>query len=375
MAKTIFNCRNLAINSVNELEENGFRIQVYHAENDPISANRVKVSSDLVELELLPSKGFSLAQSWISGQAIFWEAPIALCDTENLDLWSDEIKINGNPAPGFTFLKTLVAGVELYGLKNWGMPVILDGQLHPLHGETSNIPVDEVQFSVENENTCTIESSFIYRSFIGDNNLPWYERGEALFKVTRKIVLTKASLGFSLEDTIENITDSKQTPDWGYHLTFRPEEGAMLIVRSIHAEERGGNPLPADIQTWHKAENEKIRSETGIIHKQVAVAETGLVKAQLIYTDGSILEVSTPPIPYFQTWFCNGGKGSSEFTDSKGESLLHKNWDGMGIEIGSSPLDHNGNVDKSVEYLHEIEPGEKKTIEIVLNLSSGICNK
>jgi hypothetical protein len=71
---------------------------------------------------------------------------------------------------------------------------------------------------------------------------------------------------------------------------------------------------------------------------------------ELIYPDGSRLEVSTTPSPYFQTWFCNGGKGSGEFTDSNGKSLLRRNWDGMGIEIGSSPLDHNGNIDETVDY-------------------------
>lgn len=78
------------------------------------------------------------------------------------------------------------------------------------------------------------------------------------------------------------------------------------------------------------------------------------------------MEVSITPSPYFQTWFCNGGKGSEEFTDSNGQSLLRRNWDGMGIEIGSSPLDHNGNMDETVEYKQELLMGEKKKIEIGL---------
>lgn len=363
MAKTIFNCRNLAANLVNELEENGFRILVYHAESDPNSANRLKVSSDSVVLELLSSKGFSLAQAWINGQAIFWEAPISLCDTENLDLWSDEIKINGNPALGFTFLKTLVAGIELYGLKNWGMPVTIDGQLHPLHGETSNIPVNEVQFTVENENTCTIESSFIYRTFRGDEKLPWYKRGEVLFKVTKKIVLTKGTLEFSLEDTIENISNTEQTPDWGYHITFKPEEGAVLKVPSKRFHERNDNPFPDDIETWHKAEIELVRTETGIVHKELR-NESG-VASVLTYPNQTSIEVTVPASPYFQTWFCNGGRGSLEFTDRNNQSILKKNWDGMGIEFGSSALDHNGNVDETVDYYPKLKPGEKKVIRMI----------
>jgi hypothetical protein len=168
-------------------------------------------------------------------------------------------------------------------------------------------------------------------------------------------MLDKGSLKIKLEDTIENISTSSLTPDWGHHITFRPEEGAWYIVTSKKAEARGGGVLPADIQTLHKAENENVRTETGIIHKQIGIAKSGLVKSTLIYPDGSTLEVSTSPLPYFQTWFCNDGIVSKEFTDSNGKSLLLKNWDGMGIEIGSSALDYDGNKDKNVRYITEIK--------------------
>jgi hypothetical protein len=370
MQKT-FDVKNLSQNSTNDLLENGFHCRLIHLFEDPDNANRIRISSSEVEVELLPSKGLSLGQAWINGKPIFWEAPINLPDTETLDLWSDEVCINGVQAKGFTFLKTLVAGIELYGLKNWGMPVEKDGRLQLLHGETSNIPVDDVSFYIEKE-SCTISSSFIYRTFEGDSDKPWYKRGEALYKVTRKLILTKGSFEIKLEDTIENITNRSLTPDWGYHITFLPQESAKFIVPSKFAEERNGNPLPADIQIWHKAENEKVRTETGIIHKQVALAESGFVRTQLLYPDNSTLEVSTTPSPYFQTWFCNGGKGSKEFTDTKGKSLLHKNWDGIGIEIGSSALDHNENVDKSVNYNPVLKPGETMILQINIQRKEAI---
>jgi hypothetical protein len=319
-----------------------------------------------VEVALLPSKGLSLGQAWMMGKPNSWEAPINVPNTDTIDLWSDEVSINGSPAPGFTFLKTLVGGIELYGLRNWGMPAVIDGKLQPLHGETSNIPVSEVQFGVDNDE-CFVGASFIYRTFEGEDNLPWYLRGEALFKVTKKLVLKKNTSGIHLEDTIENISNRILVPDWGYHITFRPEEGAKYIVPSQMAQTRGGNALPADIQTWHKAKDESVRIETGIIHKNITVSEKGLCESQLVYPDGSGIKVSTTPSRYFQTWFCCGGKGSAEFTDSAGNSLLHKNWDGMGVEIGSSALDHDGNIDKSVDYNPELKPGEMKRIEISIN--------
>jgi hypothetical protein len=116
------NVKDLSQNLQNTISENGFTIGVFNLQEDPENANRIRVSTPEVEVELLPSKVFSLSQAWIKGRPIFWEAPIGLPDTETIDLWSDEVFINGNPAPGFTFLKTLVGGVEMYGLKNWGMP-------------------------------------------------------------------------------------------------------------------------------------------------------------------------------------------------------------------------------------------------------------
>jgi hypothetical protein len=359
----LFNVKDLSLNARYKFKENGFSLSVFHLPEDPPNANRVKVSAQFIEMELLPSRGLSLSQAWINGKPLFWEAPVTLPDTETIDLWSDEICINGTPAPGFTFLKTFNAGVELYGLRNWGMPVTRDGKLQPLHGETSNIPVSEVVFSLEGE-ICILQSSFDYHTFEGNTGLPWYRRGEALFRVTRKVILKKSALEFKIEDTIENISNRILIPEWGYHITFMPEEGAKYSVPSQHAEVRGGNPLPADIQTWHRAANEKVRSETGIIHKNLTVSESGLVVSRIDYPDTTAVEVSTTPSPYFQTWFCNGGRGSSEFTLKNGKSIIEKNWDGMGIEIGSSALDHDGNIDESVEYVPELMTGEKKKLEI-----------
>lgn len=363
----VFNTRILTRNTSNYLNEGDFRIKLYHIEGEPDSVNRLRVTSPAIEMELLPSKGLSLSQAWVNGKTLFWEAPIEIPDTETIDLYSDEVRINGKPMPGFTFLKTFVAGVELYGLRNWGMPDFREGMQHPLHGETSNIPVESITCTIEKD-VCTISAVFIYRDMKPGAGNPWYLTGEPLFRVNRKVILFSNKAEIILEDTIGNISKHVLEPDWGYHITFRPEEGARLIVPSARKEERGGNPLPADIETWHKAADERQRTETGIIHKQIDSDSNGRVLSKLIYPDHSLIEVLTPQAPYFQTWFCNGGKGSGEFTDSKGNSLLKKNWDGMGIEIGSSALDHNGNTDESCIYNGALKPGEEKVIGIVIRL-------
>jgi hypothetical protein len=363
-----FHVKDLTLNASNELDRNGFHVRVFHGEGDPKNAHRIRIKKNQLEVEFLPSKGLSLSQAWIQNRPVFWEPPIDLCDTEELDLWSDEIHINGEPSAGFTFLKTLYAGLEFYGLNNWGMPVTKNGKLELLHGETSNIPIEKVDFGSDKEDECWIEASFVYRTFEGDSQLPWYERGEPIFRVTRRYMMHADSLEIRSEDRIENVSSVAQRPDWGYHITLRPEEGARLLVPSKQAEERGGGELPTDMETWYPAKDPSVRTETGIIHKNLLIhpSEAGpdSVVSLLRYTDGTGLAVSVPPSPYFQTWFCHGGKGSGEFTDRKGESILLKNWDGMGLEIGSSALDHNDNVDETVNYKPLLHPGESISIPL-----------
>lgn len=361
--------KNLNLNTVNETDLNGFRIAIFHRAGDPVTANRITISSGKTKIELLPSKGLSLSQAWMANRQLFWDAPIGLPDTEDLDLWSDEVLINGSPAHGFTFLKTMVAGVELYGLKNWGMPKEKEGNLELLHGETSNIPVEKVLIYCENDK-CTIEGSFIYRGFREEGHKPWYERGEALFEITKKITVFKNVSKISLNDTFRNLTNQPQTPDWGYHITFKPEDGATLAIPSTTKEMRGGGSIPSNFNTWKNSDDKCVRDETGIIYKQLKDdGPSGNTTSVLSYPDGAQIKVTLPQVPYFQTWFCRGGRGTKEFTFKNGQSLLERNWDGMGIEIGSSALDHDGNTDPSViRFTSPLLPGESVAIPIDIQL-------
>jgi hypothetical protein len=79
----------------------------------------------------------------------------------------------------------------------------------------------------------------------------------------------------------------------------------------------------------------------------------------MLYPSGRGISVSFPPSPYFQTWFCNGGANSTEFSYAEtGEPVFRKNWDSQGIEPGSSALDHNGKIDSNVAYEKYLAPGE-----------------
>lgn len=311
-------------------------------------------------LHCFPTKGLSIGQLWHNRQPVFWEAPIGLIPPGQFNPLHEDICIKGKVAPGFSFLQTFSGGIELYGLKNWGMPrTDQDGKLLPLHGETSNIPVKEIELWLDNQDLIIV-GTFEYRSFIGDETKPWYERGEVLYTVTRTIRLSKAGK-MEVSDSIENKTADTLSPDWGYHITFHAELGAKLLVPSQSAEMRGRQSLPADIETWKPAIREQLRTETGIIHKGLKINDQDgrqLNDVLVTYSNGKGIWVTFSPSPYFQTWFCNGGANSDEFTYTNGEPVFKKPWNGIGIEIGASALDHDGRTDSSVAINPVLLPGQ-----------------
>ena len=372
MKSVNFHCRQLLHNRINTLEEGAQKAEIFHAEGDPAGVHRIRLHSSNAQLELFPSKGLSVGEASFHGSPVFWEPPIGMPDPDKLDVWSDEIAIQGKAASGFTFLKTFNGGIELYGLNNWGMPVEKDGMLLPLHGETSNIPLPHVRVDIESEERIRVTGSFVYKTWKGDPSISWYDRGEDLCRIQRSVSLIgKGGPGIEVTDTFENIHRSAFFLDWGYHITFRPEEKAKILVPAKQAEERFGGPLPKDYDTWFPAKQQEIRTENGIIYKGLEkVVHRGIQMnfVQVIRPDLGDLTVEFTPAPYMQTWMCSGGANSREFTlATSGAPLFRKNWDGMGIEIGASALDHNGNTDPDVPVAAPLMPGTQTTVRIMVS--------
>jgi len=373
-------CIKLTNNPNCEWESYGFNVKIVHEISEPANVNRIIISSSDFQVELLPSKGLSVGRAFYNNIPLFWEPPISLPNPDTLDLLSDEIAINSKKAEGFTYLKTFTGGIEMFGLKNWGMPRKEENEnrLYPLHGETSNIPVKNIEVVINN-NEIRLTGTFIYKTFIEGTKKVWYEKGKALCEVTKTIIIPKDKPVIRLSDSIKNTTKESMILDWGYHITFFPESGSKLLVPSSLVEERSGKVLPTDFETWYPAKEKRIRTETGIIHKGLKkyYSDKGELNTVLvIYPNKNGIKLSFPAFPYFQTWFCKGGANSHEFTyASNGFPVFKRNWDGMGIEVGSSALDHDGNIDGNVNYNNTVMPENDYDIEIEIEFLSPECTQ
>jgi hypothetical protein len=200
-------------------------------------------------------------------------------------------------------------------------------------------------------------------------------QGRDLFQMERRVVIKKEKPQLQFIDRVRNISNAPLKPDWGYHITFNPAPGSRLLVPSTSIENRSGDNVPEDYDIWSPAINNKVREETGIIHKGLKTYQSdigNLGYALVAHPDQSGLKVSFPLSPYFQTWFCKGGAYSEEFTRvSDGKPLFNRNWDGMGIEFGSSALDHNGNTDPQVPEQLQLYPGACYDVPLVVDFIEG----
>ncbi|MGK7396052.1 MAG: DUF4432 family protein [Candidatus Cyclobacteriaceae bacterium M3_2C_046] len=364
----LINCAQSIDQPIVLYDQGSVKVELIHQDEDPKSVNRLYIKVQDLEIEFFPSRGFSLGQAWINHRPVFWNPPSPLYDPQQLDLAGSSLHINQQPAPGFMYIKTFMAGIELLGLDNWGMPYQdqSTGVLKVLHGDVHAIPVNDVVLSVVSDKIF-LEASFYTRTNAGNYEGKWYENGDKLYKVTRRYEIDRLKPHIGIRDRFKNVTNSPSTPDWGYHVTFQPAVAAEYLVPAKRAFPRGGGSLPADFATWNPAPVPEQRLEQGIIYQDLNYSSQDEFCTSLLkYPDGPGVLVKTPPSPYFQTWFCSGGAGSKEFTWPDGTPVLQNNWDGMGIEFGASALDHDSNTDPTVAPEQHLDPDETREINFTI---------
>ncbi len=366
-----------------EVSHAGFSITQRNFVADPIGVFRILVThaETNFSMEIYPSKGFCIGETILSGKPLFWDIPrTSLPDPESID-WNEEIMIQDQKKEGFTVVKTLMGGVELYGLQNWGMPKLdFVGKTAPLHGELSVIPTEKIELKISDKGF-EIRGVITYRDGNGDETDSWYKRGVPFYKVEKNIYFSlRETAKLYFVDQITNISNKELTPDWGYHVILRAEEGAKFIIPSREIQNRNsGERVSEDFELWNSEKTKISRKEKSTIHKKAFATPEILggkdgIQTLIKYPENTGISFVIPPTPYLQDWFSAGGgpesedilmenpKDSHNAANDKYVSVYEKPWNGVGPEFGSSALDHDDNIDWDVKVKKYLKPTE--TVEI-----------
>ncbi len=346
-------------------------VELYRKAEDAEDIRRVAVFWAGGSIDLLPTKGLSVGAYEHQGWKPFWEpVRVGIISPEKDDLLGD-VLVHGETTRSLRWLENFAGCIELLGLSNWGMPYDdpSEGVVLPLHGEASHIPLAELTISVWGDHVAVTGSFAVNLGWWRDQERgePWYRRGNRAWKVTRHLLIDTQSGELQGVDEIENVGVEPMAPDWGYHFQFRAAPGAELRIPSERVKSRFSDTVEEEYRIWRPAENPKAREERGYIHKGLALEKGPLggevVRGEAIYPDGQRTFFTIPAAAFTLSWFSAGGKGSLEFAlpESPEESLIPVPWDGMGPEIGVSPLDHDGNIDPAVAH-PPLAPGEQVTL-------------
>ncbi|MFP4484183.1 MAG: DUF4432 family protein [Spirochaetaceae bacterium] len=345
--------------------------ETFRGSGDAADVRRLRLSWEAGELELLPTKGLTVGPLRHGEWRPFWEPVVpGLISPEDEDLLGAML-IHGERVESMRWLENFAGCVELLGLSNWGMAYRppKGAVTLPLHGEASHVPVSEVQVAAV-EGCVVARAPFEVRHAWWDDpdtSVSWYRRGVRRWGVVRTIIMDTEVQALHLVDEITNLGGEAAQPDWGYHYQLRAVEGARLLIPSESVEDRFGGEVPERFEAWEATPDPAVRYERGYIHKGVTVETspigTAAVRGAAIYPDGTSTLVTMPASTYTLSWFSCGGKGSMEFAfpERPRESAVAVAWDGMGPEIGASPLDHDGNADPRIRH-EPVPPGGAQTL-------------
>ena len=344
---------------------------LYRSDHDAADILRLRLEWDRGYCELLPSKGLTVGIFADRGWVPFWEpVRLGVLSPENDDLLGT-VLVHGEPIASLRWIQNFSGCIELLGTSNWGMPVKDDtGKFDlPLHGEASHIPCGDIQVRAYDD-AIIVSSAFTINDRWWDDkrtDIPRYERGVEVWRLSRAAIIEPARRSLHLVDEITNISDGSQSPDWGYHYQFHAEPGARLIIPSATVESRFAGEVEEGFREWKSSADASVREERGYIHKGLTVEEgpigTRIVRGTAEYPNGPNTRFAMPAASYTLSWFSAGGLNSLEFAlpENPEESLISVPWNGMGPEIGASPLDHDGNGDPTIKH-PPLDPGETLTL-------------
>lgn len=373
MESAKFNLKILNSNEEKTFEKMGFMIKIYHDINDAENVKRISIKHKDMNITLLPSKGLSILEAYNKETPFFWEPPmIGLPDPDDFNPL-EKIYLSGVLTEGYGWLLQFTGGVEMLGLENWGMPKtdFETGIVMPMHGTASLIPIGSVEVKISKDRA-EIIGEFEVRKFRKIEKKPWYENGDILYKITKRVIIIPEIGSLILKDTITNKSKETLSPEWGYHVQMKAEPGAEYLIPSKKMKRIGDISLTEDAEIWYNSKCKNVREQTMNRHEKLRITDNVLkgersIETLLKYADGHAIKAIIPACSWFASWFSAGGENGQEWCiqdklGNCGPSIMKKSYDGIGPEFGNCDL--FGEEDEEKEF-KELPLKPEESVDII----------
>jgi hypothetical protein len=364
--RTVFSAGDLRSGTPRRTQLGAEAVESYRGQRDASDVRRLRLSWEQGSLELLPSKGLSVGAYRHGDWYPFWEPVVTGLISPDAEDLTGAMLVNGEEVAAMRWVENFAGCIELLGLSNWGMPRAdpYTGELLPLHGEASHVPVEEVEIASGSGHIVACGSFDVHHGWWRASEWedhrdtrPWYQRGDPQWRVRRLVVVDTARPQLQIVDEITNVGIEPAKPDWGYHVQLRAADGARLLIPSRRVEDRFAGEVPEGFERWRPTPApDSPREEHGYIHKGLETMRDpfggSAVRGAALYPDAAPTCFTMPAAAYTLSWFSAGGKNTLGFArpETPEESHIPVPWDGMGPEIGASALDHDGNVDPEISH-------------------------
>ena len=296
----------------------------------------IEIQAGALSVSVIPTRGMGLYKACYQGMDIGWNSPVEEIVHPSF--------IRLGERGGLGWLDGFNELMVRCGFEWSGHPCSDATQLYSLHGRAGNTPASTVTVRIEREapHRITIKGLLKEKTFKFSD-----------FEIWTCLTITPGQPGFSIEDTLQNLSDYERNYQIIYHTNFgKPllEQGSRFVAplsRIAPFNERAKSGLAA----WGTYLGPTKGFDEEVYACELHADRDGKTLAALVNASGELgvaLRYTANDLPAFSLW---------KNTDTERQGYV------TGLEPGSN-YPYTRNIEKEKDRLKHIGPGETRSFGI-----------
>ena len=296
----------------------------------------IEVDAGALSVSLIPTRGMGLYKARYQGMDISWNSPVEEIVHPSF--------IRLGERGGLGWLDGFNELMVRCGFEWSGHPCSDETQLYSLHGRAGNTPASKVTVSIER----TAPYRITIKGLLKEKTFKFSD-----FEIWTCLTITPGEAGFTIEDTLENLSDYDRNFQIIYHTNFgKPllEKGSRFVaplsrIAPFNARAKQG------LATWGTYLGPTKGFDEEVFACELHGDSNGKTLAALINASGELgvaLRYVDKDLPAFSLW---------KNTDTERQGYV------TGLEPGSN-YPYNRNIEKEKGRLNLIGPGETRSFKI-----------